>query len=396
MKVLVADRLPQAATDRLLADGFDVALRPELTADALGAHLSGVEVLIVRSTVVAADALDAGESLRLVIRAGAGVSNIDLRHASDHGIFVANCPGKNAVAVAELTIGLLLSTDRRIPAANSQLAAGRWNKKEFAQARGIQGRTLGLAGFGAIGRAVARRARALGMKVLAWDRSIGPQDTDELGVTHVDSLPALAEACDVLSVHLPLTDETRGVISADIIALLGADGTLINTSRGGIVDESAVADALDGGLRYGTDVFEGEPGASVADFSTPLATHPNVVCTPHIGASTAQAQQAVADEALRILRAFADRGDVPNCVNLCEPRGGWSLVVRHYNRVGVLAAVLGLLRGAHINVEELENLIFTGEVAACARITLSGAPSDDVTTAIANHPDVIGVTLRSS
>lgn len=395
MRVLVADKLPGQALARLEDGGFDLRIEPGLGPADLPQALADVDVLIVRSTQVDAAAIDAASRLRLIVRAGAGTSNIDVPHASARAIFVANCPGKNAIAVAELAIGLLLSLDRRIPAAHAELAAGRWNKKEYGRAAGLAGRTLGIIGIGAIGTATASRARALGMQVVGWSRTFTPERAAELGVGYAATLPELARRSDAISIHLPLTSATRGIVDASVLAALPDGALVVNVSRGGVVDEEAMLRELDAGrLRYGTDVFADEPGASVAPFATALARHPLSVCTPHIGASTDQAERAVADEAVRILLDFRARGVVHHCVNLCEPAGGWLLTVRHYNRVGVLATVLGLIRDAHINVEELENILFNGEVAACAQIQLSGAPSDDVLGAIRACPDVIGVALR--
>lgn len=395
MKVLIADKLPDASIASLTRQGFDVRVDANLDADSLPTAMDDADVLIVRSTKVTAATIDGGERLRLIVRAGAGTSNIDVEHASANAVFVANCPGKNAVAVAELTIGMLLSLDRRIPAAHAELHGGQWNKKEYSRAAGLQGRTLGVVGVGDIGRAVIQRAQGLGMKVVGYSRSLTPEAAAELEIGHATSLANLAGRVDALSIHLPLTAETRHIVDADVLAALPDGALVVNVSRGGVVDEAAVLTSLKAGrLRYATDVFEQEPGASFAEFIDEIAAHPAAICTPHIGASTQQAQDAVAAEAIRVLADFRATGVVHNCVNLCEPEGGWQLTVRHLNRVGVLATVLGLLRDAHINVEELENMIFTAEIAACAQIQLSGAPSDEVVAAVRACPDVLGVSLR--
>lgn len=395
MNVLVADKLPDEALVAIADRGFNLTVQPGLSAEELPEHLDGVDVLIVRSTKVTRAALERAPQLRLVIRAGAGTSNIDVDFASSNAVYVANCPGKNAVAVAELTLGLMLALDRRIHAAHAELAAGTWNKKEYGRAAGIQGRSIGIVGVGEIGKAVASRAKALGMRVHGWSRSLTPEDAAALDIRHAATLTELAASSGVMTVHLPLTDDTRHIIGADVLEALPDGALLINVSRGGVVDEEAVLAALEAGrLSYATDVFEHEPGSSHAPFEHAISAHPNAVCTPHIGASTAQAQSAVAAEAVRILVEFRRSGVVHNCINLCEPRGKWLMTVRHLNRVGVLASVLGLLRDAHINVEELENIIFTGEIAACAQIQLSGAPSDEVVAGVRACPEVIGVSLR--
>lgn len=380
MKVLIADALAQAALDGLAEAGFTVVSDPALSGEALADAIrsEAAEVLIVRSTKVPRAAL-AAAPLGLVVRAGAGYNNVDVTAASELGIYVANCPGKNAIAVAELAWGLILSLDRSIPDCVGELRCGRWDKKRFAKSEGLYGRTLGVVGVGAIGREVISRAKAFGMPVVAWSRSLDAAGAKALGVTFAATPGCVAEAADVVSVHVALTDQTRGLIDDAFLGRLKVGAFLINTSRGDVVDGAALARAIaDRGLRCGLDVWNQQPKTSVAAFADPLGASPSVYGTHHIGASTQQAQVAVALEAVRVASTYLATGDVPNCVNLSHdsPAAG-KIAVRHRDRVGVLAGVLEALRRRFVNVLEMENIRFAGgDAAACATISVSGTPGD--------------------
>ena len=382
MRVLIADKLPPQALDTLREADFDIISAPSLRDDALLAALSEhqPEVLIVRSTRVTAAMLEPG-SLGLVIRAGAGFNTIDVAAASRSGIYVANCPGKNGLAVAELAIGLLLAVDRRLPAAVTETLSGSWDKKKYAATRGLAGRTLGIVGPGNIGTAVAKRARALDMKVLAWDYVQVPRpDLDELDVEFVPDLLELARRSDAVSLHCAATPETKHMISTEFLAALPEGAVLINTSRSEIVDEDALLEAArERGIRAALDVISVEPGGGKGAVEHPLLAEPGIIATPHLGASTAQAQEAVADEAIRIVRTWRDTGKVPNVLNITQASPATHLLtVRHLNRVGVLATVFSALKEAGINVDETENIVFSGEQACIARVQLEPAPGDDL------------------
>src|SRR5512142_1843801 len=211
--LLVADAFPKEHLAPLAALGLTVDHRPDVSAKDLPAAARDASILVVRSKQVTADVFEAAQSLSLVVRAGAGVNTIDVAAASRRGVFVANCPGQNSIAVAELAIGLILSLDRRIPDAVAALRAGRWDKKGFSEARGVFGRTLALAGLGSIGREVARRGQALGMRVVAWSRALDDARAKAAGVERAPDLVALARGADYLSLHLALTKETRGLVS---------------------------------------------------------------------------------------------------------------------------------------------------------------------------------------
>ena len=395
MKVLVADAFEASGLEGLAACGAEVVYEPDLKEGALTAALARhrPEVLVVRGTKVGAEMLDAGP-LALVVRAGAGVNTIDVRAASERGIHVANCPGRNAVAVAELTLGLLLALDRRIPDAVAELRAGRWNKREYSQAPGLHGRTLGVLGLGAIGCEVIRRAHAFGLRVVAWSRrftgearwmTLAEARQLELEAVHqqapirLAATPAdVAGACDALTVHVAFGPETRGFLDDSVLSRLRPGAFFVNTSRGEVVDAAALERVTrDKGLRLGLDVFAVEPAGGVAEFNDPLLALPCVYGTPHVGASTDQAQEAIAAETVRIVRSFVETGRVPNCVNFARRTPATHrLVVRHRDRPGVLAHVFDRLHAAGINVQETENIVFEGSHAAIARIHLVGEPDE--------------------
>jgi D-3-phosphoglycerate dehydrogenase len=379
MKILVADKFPAEGLTQLRAAGAEVDSQPNLSGDALteAVRASGAEVLVVRGTEVPAATLRAGR-LGLVVRAGAGYNTIDVAAASELGIYVSNCPGKNSIAVAELTMALVLALDRRVVDNAVDLRNGVWNKKEYGQAEGIFGRTLGVIGTGSIGREVILRARAFGMRVVAWSRSLDDEKARALGVERLDSPGAVAAAADVVSVHLALKPETRGLVNAEVLGALKAGALFVNTSRAEVVDEAALlAVVREKKVRAGLDVFVGEPTGGTGTVSSALFQEPGIIGTHHIGASTEQAQQAIADETVRIVREYVSSGRVPNCVNIARRTPATHLlVVRHRDRVGVLAHVFGQLRAAGINVQQTENIVFDGASAAMARIQLDQAPEE--------------------
>jgi D-3-phosphoglycerate dehydrogenase len=389
MKVLVADTFEKTGLEGLESAGCEVTYEPDLAGDALewAIRSSGADVLVVRSTRVTEPMLEAGR-LTLVVRAGAGVNTIDLPGASRRGIFVSNCPGKNSIAVAELAFGLILALDRRIPDNVAELRAGRWNKKEYSRARGLYGRTLGLLGFGRIGQEVARRAVGFGMPVVAWSprlvREGVPDVARDLEITVLKSPDEVADRSDVLSVHLALTSETRNFVSAAILNRLKPGTLFVNTARAELVDQAALIDAVrTRGIRAALDVFAEEPAGAAAPFLSPLVDLQNVYGTHHIGASTEQAQEAIAAETVRVIRAYKETGKVPNVVNLAtRTPATHRLVVRHRDRPGVLADVFDQLRSRNLNVQETENVIFEGAEAAIACINLDGEPPAELLRAI--------------
>lgn len=391
MKLLIADAFPERFLSDFLDLGLTVDYRPDITAEELAVAAESANILVVRSKKVSRATIDRAKRLELILRAGAGVDTIDVAAASERGIYVANCPGKNSVAVAELAMGLMIALDRRIADATRDLTQSKWNKKEYAKAQGLKDRTLGIAGFGAIGRAVAKRALGFEMNVVVWSRSLTESAAEEAGVTLAPSLWELAEQSDVVSVHLPQTTETRGLFGEAFFARMKPGAMFINTSRGGLHDSAALSKAMrERGVRAGLDVFDPEPAAGVADFDHELTKLPGFVGTHHIGASTEQAQNAIAAEAVRICREFVRTGQVPHVVNIeHHSPAKVQLIVRHYDKVGVLASVLNVIRTYGLNVEEMTNTIFAGSKAAIATIRLADAPPAELVDAIAALTDMV-------
>jgi D-3-phosphoglycerate dehydrogenase / 2-oxoglutarate reductase len=393
MKILIADAFPKERLADIAALGLEVEHRADVPAKELPDAVvrSGASVLVVRGKQVSGEVFEKGASLSLVIRAGAGVNTIDVAAASRRGVYVANCPGQNAIAVAELAIGLTIALDRRIADNVVALREGRWEKKVFSEARGLYGRAFGVLGLGAIGQETAARARGLGMRVHAWSRSLDAARAEALGVVREESPAALAAKVDVLSIHLPLKKETRGLVSREVIEALRPGSILVNTARAEVVDQPALLEAVKAGrIRVGADVHAGEPEGGKAEFHSELAKLPGVYGTHHIGASTDQAQDAIARETVRILEAFAKTGEVPNCVNvLLRTPARCRLVVRHHDRVGVIANVLVAVREAGINAQRIENTVFQEAAAACCVIELDERPAPEVLERVRARKDEI-------
>jgi D-3-phosphoglycerate dehydrogenase len=332
MKILIADKFEKVGLEGLTALGCEVVSEPEAGVEGIPAALAvhTPEILVVRSTKVPAASVKAAAAagVRVIVRAGAGVDNIDVGAATGVGIKVCNCPGMNAIAVAELTFGLLLACDRRIVEQTADARSGMWNKKEYGKtggggARGLKGMTLGVVGAGAIGRAVVKRAVAFEMNVLIWSRSITKDHARDLGAAwggnDTPALLDLAGRCDAVTIHLPLASDTKGLIGSAFFDRVKHGAIILNTSRGGLIDEAALRDAIKTkGLRAGLDVFEGQPSAAQTapgEWTSETARTPGVVATHHSGASTAQSQDAIAREVVRMVEVYKSSGRVENAVN---------------------------------------------------------------------------------
>lgn len=398
MRVLVADKFEKSGIDGLTALGCEVISMPDLVDDALGTAIAEKkpEILIVRSTKVTASMME-NSSLSLIIRAGAGYNTIDVAAASAQGIYVANCPGKNAQAVAELAFGLILAVDRFIPDNVSDLRNGKWNKKSYSKARGLHGLTLGLVGMGQIGQEMIPRAKAFGMNVITFSRWMTPESAADLGVGQAKTLEELAARSDVVSVHVSLRPDTKGMLSTPFFGAMKEQAYFINTSRAEVVDQAALLEVVKSGkVRAGLDVFEGEPSGGEGSYDGPLTSMPGVYCTHHIGASTDQAQEAVASETVRIVKEYMNSGIVPNVVNIEKGEAATHLlVVRHKDKVGVLASVLSALKDDGASVQEMENIVLKGAQAAIAQISIDKEPSPDCLTKVRAQSDVLSSNLLS-
>jgi D-3-phosphoglycerate dehydrogenase / 2-oxoglutarate reductase len=397
MRILIADKFEQSGRDGLQSLGCEIGYQPDLKDDALvdAIRKESPDVLVVRGTKVTEPMLDAGP-LKLVVRAGAGYNTIDVAAASRRGIYVSNCPGKNSIAVAELAFALILALDRRVADNVIALRQGEWNKKEFSKARGLFGRTLGLIGVGKIGQEMIPRARAFGMPVVAWSRSLNLDRAALLGVELKSSPNEVASAADVVSVHLALNPETKGLLGAEFFNSMREGAYFINTARGEVVDQAALAAAMKSrGIRAGLDVYAVEPTSATGAFQDDIVKEEGLYGTHHIGASTDQAQEAIAAETVRIVKEFKGTGKVPNVVNLArQTPATHRLVVRHLDRPGVLAGVLDAIKAEHINVQEMENIVFEGAAAAVARINLDNAPTKETLRKLqAGNPDIIELDL---
>lgn len=311
-KILIADKFPDEFLEDFRKLNLDVEYSPKLRENDLVTAAKDKEILVVRSTIVNKAAINSANNLKLIIRAGAGVNNIDIPAATKKGVSVANCPGKNSVAVAELAIGLMVSLDRRIPDNVMDFRNGKWNKTEYSKAEGLKGKTLGVIGVGNIGKEVAKRAIAFDMKVYGYDivRLEGIQ------LEYVDTINEILPKCDVISLHLPANEKTKGIFNKELFGLMKSNSFLINTSRPSVIDEQAMLDAIKGkNIRVALDVFSDEPEGKTGEVKSKLQDNPNIYITHHIGASTNEAQNAVAEETVRIVNKYLESGVVDNCVN---------------------------------------------------------------------------------
>ena len=396
MKILFADALPEAYIDLLRDRGDECIISPELGADDIPDAIEGIDVLVVRSTKVTATTTSRSDRLGLIVRSGAGTNTIDCQAAADAGIYVCNVPGTNSVAVAELTLGLLLAIDRHIPSAATDLKHSTWNKKEYSKADGLMGKTFGVIGVGEIGLAVAERARSFGMTVVAERKADRRPDVEarirSIGIRLVEDLDELVTESDIVSIHVPGGAATENLVDKRFLDLMKPGAILINTSRGEVVDEDALIAAMDSrGIRAGLDVYRDEPAGGEGEFTSELAAHPNVVGTHHIGASTQQAQDATSAGTVDVIEAYRT-GDPVNCVNVAGTRmGSATITIRHFDRVGVLAAALQVLRRADINVQTMENKVFQGSNAAMAIIDVVGDVTEDVARELTSLDNVIQV-----
>lgn len=400
MKILVADKMEPWGLDQLKGLADEVAFEPDLKDDALKKRLAEFDpdVMTVRSTKVPKEMLAAAKKLRLIIRAGSGFDTIDIKAAAERDIRVCNCPGMNAIAVAELAMGLILALDRKIPDNVADLRAGKWKKKFYAKAgKGLKGQTLGIIGAGRIGAELAKRALAFDMKVLYYHIGRQLELVDHPNTARAE-LDDLLLQSDIVSIHVPGGGATHHLIDERRLALMKDGAVLINTSRAGVIDEAVLIKALKEGKLSGAglDVYADEPAAESPTIDSPVTKVPNIYGTHHIGASTEQAQMAVAEEVVRIVARFKETGEALHCVNLAQPIANPMLIVQMENKPGGLAHVFGVLGEAGIAAVEMDQVIHDDGKSACAHIRLDKQPDEALVEKIrAGHPTITGIDVIS-
>ncbi|CAI2371349.1 unnamed protein product [Moneuplotes crassus] len=393
MKILIADLFSPAGINTLEEQKHEVIYDKSLSGDKLNEALSThqPDVLIVRSTKVPAEAIDSNANLAVIIRAGAGYDTIDVAHASTKGVYVANCPGKNATAVAELTMGLIISIDRRLGENYKLQKEGKWRKGMFTKCLGLKGRTLGLIGFGNIAQRVASRALAFEMNVLTFNRS---GKTIE-GVTAVGTIDELLTQCDIVSLHVPNNKDTKGMVNKEFLEKMKADGVLINTARGAAVVEEDLVAHLESHEKFwfGTDVLQGEPSEKECDWEHPLGMHPRVYGSHHIGASTIQSENEIGQEAVRICEVFASTGSVDNenWVNREKSSSKQTIVVKAKRTPEVYGDVFSVIAKHGWTIGESEALLCEGGAALILKI--GGEGPEDVAAKLLDHESVLSASV---
>ena len=390
VKVLVADKFPDKYIQEMKDLDLEVSYSPKLGENDLPDAAVDSDILVVRSTVVNEETITKSKNLNLIIRAGSGVNNINIAAANKKGVYVANCPGMNAVAVAELAVGLMISLDRRIPDNVIDFRNGKWNKGEYSKAEGLKGKTLGIIGVGNIGKEVAKRALAFGMNVYGKDIS----RIEGVEIKDFSEMNQLLPLCDVVTLHLPATPKTKGLFNKEMFSYMKPNALLINTARADLIDQDAMIEAIkEKNIRIALDVIKNEPEQKTGEIKSPLQDIPNIYVTHHIGASTEQAQNAVAEETVRIIKDFVNSGLIAHWVNKTKvSEAHYQLVVKHYDKPGVLSRILDVIRDSDINIEEIENVIFEGGVVACCTMKLRTQLSTDMIKQMNNNPDILSVS----
>jgi D-3-phosphoglycerate dehydrogenase / 2-oxoglutarate reductase len=387
-RVFISDKLETGGIDMLKQAGLEVDNRPGLKDAALLEALQTADAMVVRSgTRVTAALLENPGKLRAIVRAGVGVDNIDVPAATRKGIVVMNTPGGNTISTAELTIAHLLALSRHLPASDASIRQGKWGKLTGTQ---LAGKTLGVVGLGRIGREVARRATGLDMKVVGFDPFLAPDRAQQLGIEAAPDLDTLLPRCDFLTVHTPLTAETTNLIGAREFGRMKKGARVLNCARGGIINEEALAEALRTGQLAGAslDVFVQEPPPP----DHPLLKLPNVVLTPHLGASTTEAQESVALEAAQLLVDFLTRGAIQFAVNVAPVDRAELQEVRLYVD---LARRLGLLHAqmCHGTIARAE-LQYRGEVARrSTRLITAAFAAGLLESRLAQHVNIVNAEL---
>ncbi|HBM15030.1 MAG TPA: phosphoglycerate dehydrogenase [Lentisphaeria bacterium] len=403
MKILIADDFQKKYIEVLQAQGHEVSFNPDLTAETLPSAIKDNDCLIVRGTKVTEQTIESSEKLSLIIRAGSGISTIDLDAAAKKAVFVTNTPARNSIAIAELAFGLMISLDRKIPENVIDLRNSKWNMKKYSEAQGLYEKTVGIVGMGEIGIEFADRAKAFGMNVIAFDpialmnRPVAISTRLERKIfTFCNTLEEIAELSDVITFHLPSNPHTKNMVNRDFLKHVKKNAIIINTSRGDIVDDDALIEAINSkNLRVGLDTFNGEPAKGDGKFESALSKHHNVYGTHHIGASTEQAQNAIAAEVIEIITQY-ELGIVKYPVNIeMKPITRHILIARIYDKVGVFASILNLLKEQSISVQQMDSKVFNGEITQQIVLYLSKRPDNACIDALSKLSDVIQISVKS-
>ncbi len=397
MKILVVCTLPDFALNELRALGSELIVRPDLPSEQIAAHIRDVAILIVDRRRVPSEAVAAGQTLQMIVRAGTIVSNIALEEASTRGIFVVNCPNKDGPAIAELMLGMAIALDRRLLDNARAASEGRAPPAELLGARGLAGRTLGILGYSAISRHLVHRARGLEMSVLAWSAAL-TSDESRLPEVEFCAWPReLAARSDVVTVFGPPEGAETVLVNSEFVQSMRPGGLLVHVGHPGVLDEAALAAAVSAGrLRVAADIYGSESLGEPSRIRSRLAEVPGVLLTRYLGGSTEQARYAVAAEVVRIVRQYLLSGEVLNCVNLLERSPAtWQLVLRLRDTVGVMAAVMDCIRADGVNAEEITSRVFRGARAACCNISLAERPSAEAIEAIRRLDGVLHLHLRA-
>ncbi len=404
MKIVIADQLPSSAIELLRSvPGWTIDARPQRKPGELASDLADADALIVRSaTTVDRALIEAAPRLRVIARAGTGVDNVDVEAATERGILVMNAPGANSVSVAELALALMLALSRGIAAADAAMKKGVWDKKRLVGAE-LRGKTLGIIGLGRIGQEVSTRARSFGMNLVAHDPFISEQIARSLGIALL-SIDELCKAADYITLHVPATAETRHLLNKERLAACKPGVRIINTARGELVDEEALADAIESGVVAGAglDVFQNEPPGE-----TRLISMRQVIATPHIAASTVEAQELVGIETAAAVRDFLESGSIGNAVNFPSVRGEDAPRLRPYmvlaDRMGALISQLGTGRTHALGIRYYGPLlaahgalIASAATAGTLRPILSSSVTAVNSRAVATQRGIEIVESRSS
>jgi D-3-phosphoglycerate dehydrogenase len=398
MKILVGCRLPENALPELRALGTEVIYEPELTAEQLEELIPDVAILVVCRQRVSPEIIQAAKALQMIVRAGTNTANIAIEEASAAGIFVANCPYKDAGAIAELTIGLLVALDRRLLENVEALRQGVLESPAEVEALGLSGRMLGVLGFGPVEQEIAKRARAFEMHISAWSPTLTPELAAENRVEFCAWPRELARQSDMVTVYAPPQDTDVLLVDGEFLRNMREGAYLVYVGHPATLDQAALVEvAKERNLRVAYDISAPQlPSSDTGRFKSRLQALPNVIGTHRLADRTAQVWQTTTAEVVRIIREFLVAGDVLNCVNLSKHNPAtWQLVLRLKDTVGVLASVMDVIRSDGINVEDITSRLFTGARAACYTIAADERPSTEALNAIRELDGVLHLDVRA-